>query len=81
MRGEASMAICRQCHCRMSASPDIYCIEALEASDVKINILSADVSCAAFRIPEVKFLQVSTATGMFITLCKATSKKLSSKER
>jgi hypothetical protein len=59
VRGESTMAMCRECHKRMSQS------EICQDAPFMYNRLANKL--VAFKIPEVKFLLVSAAAGMLTT--------------
>ena len=54
MRGDSVFAICRECHHKMS-----------RAIDMGILGRVALLTSSAFRIPEVKFLQVSASASKY----------------
>lgn len=61
VRGESSMTFCRECHRKMSMSNVQAALERV-IEYIRIDMIYFRLG---FKVPEVKFLQVSAAAGMF----------------
>lgn len=64
VRGESTMTICRECHRKMSMSS---CFQSASEGVIEYHIDMRHFRLG-FKIPEVKFLQVSAAVGTYTRL-------------